>query len=70
MQKLSKPALFNRAKQYVSIILMLLKIVILFVALVNPALAYQMGVILQIIQLVVKIAEFLLEDFQSQRTSR
>jgi spore maturation protein SpmA len=70
MQKLSKPALFKQAKQYVSIILLLFKTVILFVALVNPALAYQMGVVLQIIQLVVKIAEFLIEDFQSRRTSR
>jgi hypothetical protein len=70
MQRLSNPALFKIAKQYVSIILMLFKIVILFVALVNPAVAYQLEVVLQIIQLMVKIAEFLIEDFQSRRTSR
>lgn len=70
MQRLSKSRFFKTAKEYVSIVLMLFKIVILFVALVNPALAYQMEVILQIIQLVMKIVEVLLEDFHSRRTLR
>jgi hypothetical protein len=50
--------------------LMLLNIVILFVASGNPAFAHQMEVVLQIIQLVMKIAEVLIEDFQSRRTLR
>jgi hypothetical protein len=71
MQKLSEFRFFKKAKQYVSIILMLFKIVILFVALVNPAMAYQMGVVLQIMQLMVTIAEFLIAgDFLSRRTLR
>ncbi|HEY1352009.1 MAG TPA: hypothetical protein VGF67_20500 [Ktedonobacteraceae bacterium] len=70
MQKLSKFELFNRAKQHVTLMLMLLNIVILFVASGNPAFAHQMEVVLQIIQLVMKIAEVLIEDFQSRRTLR